>query len=371
MALEKPKKDDEWVSPWAGKPRPDYPAAANSRPDMYANASMGGMVNELKKIGPALLEGAKTSPFGVGATALKIGETAAKTMAVHGGPEVPELQKPGAGTNDGIAEETAQPQENTQAPRVGENIPEDVLTVGSPYGMSGTLYANATPPAGSGNVLYSDSKAGATNMEGGGGYQRLLNPGRGPFGRTLENQNQINQNVAAYGRAASIYQGMNEDAERKRLESRASGGVSLNQGLGSFLNASANRNYARKRLSEVEQNELAEGKIASDQANDIADRQLQVAKLNKPNFQAVEIPTGEVDLYGKPVMREVLMDPISGQQVDPLAAPGGAIDVGASRAPTPEAIAALKEDLKKAKTPEEQQKLRDEFNRDFDLPEGI
>jgi hypothetical protein len=378
MALDKPKKD-EWVSPWAGKPRPDYPAAANSRPDMYSSASAGGMMDEAKKIGPALLEGAKTSPLGVGATLLGIGNTAANVMDVQGGPSVPQvpginapLTKPGAGANDGIAEETAQPQ--SQAPRVGENLPEDVLTVGSPYGMSGTLYANPTPPAGSGQVIYSDSKEGARAMpqgEGSGGFMRLLNPGKGPFGRTLENQAQIDQNVAAFGRAASIYRGMNDDARRKRLEGRAFGDVSLDQGLGGFLQQSANRNYARKRLSEVEQNDVSAGKVMADQQGAMADRALDYAKLTKPDFQRVSIPYGDVDpITGKQPTRDILMDPNTGQQVDPMAMQGGAIDVGASRSPTPEAIAALKESLKKAGSPEEQARIKEQFTELFDLPEG-
>lgn len=373
MPLEKPKKD-EWVSPWKGKPRPDYPAAANSRPDMYANAGPAGMMNEAKKLGPALLEGAATSPMGVGSTLLKIGDTAARMMGIQGGPDVPDvpginapMNKPGA--NDGIAEETAQPQAPNAAPTVGENIPEDVMTVGSPYGMSGTLYANATPPRGSGNVIYSDSKAGATNVEGGGGFMRLLNPGRGPFGRTLENQAQIDQNVAAYQRASSIYEGINDKNRRRNLERRASGSVNLNQGIGGFLNDASNRNFARKRLLQNEKGDAAQASAAADRELKVA---LEGAKLNKPSFQSVSIPYGEVDpITGKQPTRDILMDPMTGQQVDPLNPQGqqGAIDVGASRQATPEAVAELKERLKKAKTPEEQQRIKDQFSELFDLPE--
>lgn len=277
----------------------------------------------------------------------------------------PTLAKPAALTQ---ADMLAEQNEGLVKPTLVGKLPEDARNIGSPYGMSGTLYANLTPPKGYGNAIYSDSQEGARGFSGGA----LVKPhGSGPFGRSMATQQKIMERVQAYNNATEMYKSMRGASDtgrrRRELESRAGSNVSLNQGLGSFLSNAANRNLARKDLAILNEQENDAAKVATDQASQNARMGIELAKLQKPEFKAVDVPYGEVDpISGKQQSRQLLINPMSGQMVDPLNALGST-----SRAAPVEAVADLKEMLAAAKTEADKQRLMAQFSEVFDLPDGL
>lgn len=189
-----------------------------------------------------------------------------------------------AGDND--AEMTGIPYLPDQEPSPGPNpMGQNVL----PGKQPGT-YVNATPPPGYGMAIYSDTVGGAKGMQGRGNYAQALdengNPSFAPFGRSADAQKRIQDRVAQYEQAIQSMQRMRGvPSERERLQSRARQRVSLDQGIGGFLNQAADRNYARQELADFDKRQLGIAEIMADAANRKADRDLEIEKIGADRFQ--------------------------------------------------------------------------------------
>lgn len=134
------------------------------------------------------------------------------------------------------------------------------------FGGDKDIYRNDAPPPGFGQVVFSDSYGGATGaVNQGGGFAKA---GPGPFGRSEEAQTRLQNRLAQYASAIETMRSMRGGggSGRGRLERQASGSVSTNQGLGAFLSQASDRNYARKRLTELEAQDLKRDDLANDRA---------------------------------------------------------------------------------------------------------
>jgi hypothetical protein len=153
---------------------------------------------------------------------------------------------------------------NPGLPYLPDQDPSPITAAMTPPGQSAVLpvsgfpgvYRNSNPGAEYGNALYSDSVPGARGFSGGAIARATT--GSGPFGRTGAEQQAIDDRVGSLTRAADMYREMRGSqaggtmagmpTERDRLQRRARQQVSLNQGLGAFLNQAGDRNYARDEL---------------------------------------------------------------------------------------------------------------------------
>lgn len=98
-----------------------------------------------------------------------------------------------------------------------------------------------------------------------GGRGNIVDPGSGPFGRSQETQQKINDRVAQYQSAIDLIRSQRGvPTERERLQRQAGADVSLNQGLGGFLNAAGRRNYARDQLKALDTREASQAESAND-----------------------------------------------------------------------------------------------------------
>lgn len=196
---------------------------------------------------------------------------------------------------------------NNYGPEDAEPSPGNVY--GARYGGS-RVYVNPTPGEGNVGRLYSDTYKGA---EGGlTKFGEYATPGEGPFGRSLATQAKIDQRVAGYERAANIIRelndrrrGIRQEDERSRLDRRANASISLNQGLSGFLEKAADRNYARKRIKELDETGRKDASYALEAAkfqNTIQqqgfENQLALQNLDKGRYttDVIEMlgPRGEV-----------------------------------------------------------------------------
>lgn len=152
------------------------------------------------------------------------------------------------------------------------------------YGDS-TVYANEKPGSGYGKAAYSDSPGGLNSFKG-GNYAAAQ--GFGPFGRTEANQQAIENRVGQYKRAIDLIReirGWGQPSERERLQGRANQRISLNQGLGAFVNQVSDRNYAREQLGTMDEREAEQAQLAAKQQQQLFDNQLGLARLAADRFQ--------------------------------------------------------------------------------------
>jgi len=127
--------------------------------------------------------------------------------------------------------------------------------------------------------------------EGGVAYAQ----GFGPFGRTPEEQTKIENRVNEIQRATDFIRGMRDlPTEQEKLQRQAGQYVSLNQGLGAFLNQASQRNYARDRLKDIEENTAKSDKLAADQLQQGFENQVELQKLRQGAFatDTIELPNG-------------------------------------------------------------------------------
>jgi len=107
----------------------------------------------------------------------------------------------------------------------------------------------------------------------------------GPFGRSPEEQTAIENRVGEIQRATDFIRSMRDiPTEREKLQRQAGANISLDQGLGSFLSAGSQRNYARERLTELDKNQLTADKQATANAQNQFDNQIAMANLQKGVF---------------------------------------------------------------------------------------
>lgn len=102
---------------------------------------------------------------------------------------------------------------------------------------------------------FSDTAAGTAAM------------GRGPSvvgGRTPNEQLAIQNRVAQFQDAINMIRGLRSGDELSRMKRQATGTVSLNQGLGAFINQASNRRYARQRVTELEKGAQDQAELALD-----------------------------------------------------------------------------------------------------------
>lgn len=135
------------------------------------------------------------------------------------------------------------------------------------------MYRNTNPGAEYGSAIFSDSAAGARGFNQRGNYAMALTPegqpSFGPFGRTADEQTAIENRVAEIQRATDMIRSMRGvPTERERLQRRARQQISLDQGLGAFLNQAGDRNFARSELEALDAREssAAENQVDSLQA---------------------------------------------------------------------------------------------------------
>jgi hypothetical protein len=148
---------------------------------------------------------------------------------------------------------------------------------------------------------YGDSPSSAVNFTrtGSMGIPRqggvAAATGFGPFGRTPQEQTAIENRVGEIQRATNFIRSMRDiPSERDKLKSQAGQYVSLNQGLGSFLNQGSQRNYARDRLKDLEANDLSKSKLAQEGAQNAFDNEIARQKLAQGAFSTdtITLPDG-------------------------------------------------------------------------------
>lgn len=141
--------------------------------------------------------------------------------------------------------------------------PSTTLNAGK-FGGDKSVFVNTAPQQGFGQAIYSDSYSGA-QPGAFGGRGNIVDPGGGPFGRTQEQQRKIAERVGQYQSAIDLMRSMRGvPTERERLQRQAGADVSLNQGLGGFLNAAGRRNYARDQLKALDTREASQAESAND-----------------------------------------------------------------------------------------------------------
>lgn len=193
----------------------------------------------------------------------------------------------------------------------GPPMPKEVI----PGTQPGT-YVNATPPEGYGAAIYSDSVGGAQGIRARGNYVQALDengkPSFAPFGRSADAQKRIQARVAQYEQAIQSMQRMRGvPSERDRLQSRARQRVSLDQGIGGFLNQAADRNYARQELADFDKNQLGIANVMVDAANRKADRELEIQKIGSDRFQFATSKSVDPDT-GMPIETPYQFDRMTG-----------------------------------------------------------
>ena len=208
-----------------------------------------------------------------------------------------EQQTAGFGT---AADIVAQQNAALQPDMSGPSMAPGVERIGQ--GNSG-VFVNRNPGQGFGKALYADSAYRATGAGFGGRGGIAYAQGSGPFGRTPDEQAAIEARVAEYQRATNLIRGMRDaPSERDKLMGQANQSVGLNQGIGAFINQAAQRNYARDRLKELDANDIATQKNATEQAKlarqitqDDIQNQLALAGLDKGRFGARSFTTTSPD----------------------------------------------------------------------------
>jgi hypothetical protein len=181
-------------------------------------------------------------------------------------------------------------------------------------------YLNSNPGPGFGRVSYSDTQQGLNaamqgNRLAGGGQGYAVAQGFGPFGRTEENQQAIENRVGQYTRAIDFIRAMRQrdmPSERDRLQGRANQRISLNQGLGAFVNQVSDRNYAREQIGAMDERETEQAKLASDQQQQQFDNELGLARLMADRFRFQTVDSTDPTTM-QPVQQAYLFDQMSGQ----------------------------------------------------------
>lgn len=192
-------------------------------------------------------------------------------------------------------------------------------------------YLSATPGEGFGRVAYSDTQQGLTapmqgNRLAGGGQGYAMALGGGPFGRTPEEQQKIADRVAQYKSAIDLMReirGWGQPSERDRLTGRAQQQISLNQGLGGFLNQAADRNYAREQLTALDAREKAAAENQTEAARLQFDMQqkgienaLKAQEVGQGRFK-LQTYTKDYDPLGRAIQGVSLLDTREGVVSDP------------------------------------------------------
>jgi hypothetical protein len=148
---------------------------------------------------------------------------------------------------------------------------------------------------------------GAGGQLGPGGFAASTS-GAGAFGRSPQEQTAIESRVGEIQRATDFIRGMRDiPSELDRFKQQAQQRISLNQGLGGFLNQASQRNYARERVGELEEGALDQAKLAQEATQQGFDNALALQEANKGAFKTTTIvgPDG--------VERPLITDTATGQ----------------------------------------------------------
>lgn len=130
-----------------------------------------------------------------------------------------------------------------------------------------------------GRALYTDNPGRDGIAKGAAGLGAVAldmdgNPAFGPFGRSDAEQKAIENRVAQIQRATDFIRSMRGvPSERERLNRRARQSISLDQGLGAFMNQAGDRNYARKELASLDERESNTAKNDAAQLKTLLDAQ--------------------------------------------------------------------------------------------------
>lgn len=191
-------------------------------------------------------------------------------------------------------------------------------------------FVNNTPPAGYGRAIYSDSAQGAAGFNTRGNFAQALDtngqPAFGPFGRSQDAQQRIQGRVARYEQAIRLMQGAGSPTERDRLQSRARQRISLDQGIGGFLNQASDRNYARQELRDLDRNATTERALQAGIAQTDFRNQLDIANLQANRYQFATSRDVDPDT-GMPVEKPFRFDRFTG-----ISEPIAGVDAGPASA---------------------------------------
>ncbi len=260
---------------------------------------------------------------------------------------LPPIQRPGAqtpATTDGNAIQTSAEEapvvggQPAQAGVQGPQIPQDIIQLSAPTsgGDIPVFRRDTQTPeeeAEFGQAILSDTPGGTTPA----GFRQsatptgvgLVRPGSGPFGRTQEQQAQIQQNVASLDRAAETFRDINrlrQDREtdgdrvsrrRRALESRALRRPSLNQSLSSFLETAADRNIARRDLERLDEGEAQSQQLLAEQNQQQVEQALALQRLaleqQKANQEAFGVTNVPLNEFGDPSATPVIFNRRTGE----------------------------------------------------------
>lgn len=200
--------------------------------------------------------------------------------------------------------------------------PELTLDAGR-FGGDRDVFVNTAPPEGFGQAIYSDSRAGA-QPGAFGGRGNIVDPGGGPFGRTQEQQRKIAERVGQYQSAIDLMRSMRGvPTERDRLQRRAGQQISLDQGLGGFVNQAADRNYARDQIKELDalsrsalESSNDRDRLAFDMQQAGIENAMEAERVNQGRYKLQSVTTG-YDPLGREIEGVRLLDTRTGAVTDP------------------------------------------------------
>lgn len=114
--------------------------------------------------------------------------------------------------------------------------------------------------------------------------------GQGAFGRSPAEQTAIENRVGEIQRATDFIRGMrNIPSELDRFKAQAQQRISLDQGIGGFMNQASQRNYARDRVKELEEGGLEQAKLSQEATQQGFDNALALQNAAKGAFKTTTI----------------------------------------------------------------------------------
>lgn len=224
---------------------------------------------------------------------------------------------------------TGAPPTATGAPPTGQD-PYAVNNAGGAFGGSfpqdqsapnSLLATQVSPGVYRDGNSYGDTARGAFTGPSGGNFIQSTT-GQGAFGRNPAEQTAIENRVAEINRARETIRGLRDiPTELDRMKSQANQRVSLNQGIGGFVNAGAQRRYAQGRVKDLEKGALDQAKLAQEASQQGFENALASMNAQKGAFKTttitgpdgVEVPlttntaTGETSL-GEAPQRQLTPD---------------------------------------------------------------
>jgi hypothetical protein len=279
--------------------RSDIQGFLNQNPARQAPPTMQGMVHTPPQTG--FMPQMPNPGFGYSGSKESYVGQRDRQNALGALPPPDNMPSPRAPTSTEVtaAKEQAATPEVTPSER---EIQPGVFRQGNSYYGKGTSVAPGTTIEAGGAQLGPGGFVGSTS-------------GQGAFGRSPAEQTAIENRVGEIQRATDFIRGMrNIPSELDRFKAQAQQRISLDQGIGGFLNQASQRNYARDRVTELEEGSKDQAKLALEAQQQGFDNALATQNAAKGAFKTttivgpdgVEIPlttntaTGETSLGEAP-----------------------------------------------------------------------